>query len=349
MSRFQFSAARHARLALGVAAVALSACSSDDTVAPRPLAAGAFTVDARTGFVYVNLADSTTVTPTPTAGASGAWDIALFGTTVTLNGGEAGPGGVSGFCICQNSAANLTTEQWLALTPESELADFDAVTSVPAGADFETETLTPAITGWYAGSGATATARTDSTYFVRFSDSSGIAKVRIASITGASAANAGVVTLEYATALNAAAAFGTTQTIQLDLSTGAKNFDFQTGQVTASATDWDLRVDGWTMLVNGGMSGPGKGAATRITTATFADATPASTNARNFRIDRYTGVFGTSPFYKYDLQGDNVVTPTMDVYLLKRGADVYKLQITGYYSPTRQARFITFRYAQITG
>ena len=349
MSLFHFSPARRARLAAGVAAIALSACSSDDTVAARQPVAGTFTVNARTGYVYVSLADSAVVTPTPSASESAAWDIAMFGTNIALNGGQAGPGGVTGYCVCQNSASNPDTAAWLAMTAQSELADFEAVTSVPANASFVSETLAPAISGWYAGTGAAAAASTDSVYFVRFSDSSGVAKVRVASFTGANAANPGVVTLEYATVGNGSAAFGSTQTIQLDLSTGAKSVDFQAGQVTTSPADWDLRLDGWKMLVNGGVSGPGKGAATRITSATFADATPASTNANAFRIDRYAGVFGLAPFYKYNLLGDNVITPTMDVYLIKRGADVYKLQITGYYSPTREARHITFRYAQIAG
>ena len=327
----------------------LGACSSDDTVAPVQPASGTFTVDARSGFVYVSLADSALVVPTPSASESAAWDLALFATNITLNGGQAGPGGVTGFCVCQNSAASPSNEQWLAMTPQSELADFEAVTGVPAGATFTSEVLAPAITGWYGGSAATATASADSVYFVRFSDSSGVAKVRVTNLAGPTAAHAGVLTLEYATAANADADFGAPATVQLDLATGAKSFDFQTGQVTTSATAWDLRLDGWTMRVNGGVSGPGKGGATRVAGTTFAAATPASTSANAFRIDSYSGVFGSSRFYKYNIGGDNRITPTFDVYLLKRGSDVYKLQITNYYNATGQARHITFRYEQIAG
>ena len=332
-----------------LACVTLAACSTDDTVAPRTPAAGTFTVDARTGFVYVSLADSATVTPTPSASESAAWDLALFATNATLNGGQAGPGGVTGYCACQNTAANPTNAQWLAMTPASEAADFDTLSRVPAGAVFTSDVLTPAFTGWFAGSGASATASPDSVYFIRFADSSGVAKVRVTQLQNATATSAGRVTLEYATAANGATSFGTTQTATLDLATGAKSFDFQTGQATTSATDWDLRLDGFTARVNGGVSGPGKGGAARITGTTFAAATPASTNANAFRIDAYAGVFGTSRFYKYNIGGDNRITPTFDVYLLKRGNTVYKLQITNYYSATGQARFITFRYAELEG
>ena len=337
------------RAAACSAAVLLVACSSDDTVAARQPAAGSFTVDATSRFVYVSLADSATVTPAPSATESAAWDLALFATNITLNGGQAGPGGVTGYCVCQNSAVNPTNEQWLAMTPASEAADFDAVTTVPAGATFAGEVLTPAIGGWYGGAGATAVARTDSVYFVRLSDSSGVAKVRVTAIAGATAAHAGTVTLEYAVATNGTETFGEVETLQLDLATGPKSVDLQSGQVTSSATDWDLRFDGWTARVNGGVSGPGKGAATRVASTTFAAATPASTNANAYRIDSYAGVFGTSRFYKYNIGGDNRITPTFDVYLLKRGSAVYKLQVTGYYNATGQGRHITFRYAQIAG
>jgi hypothetical protein len=336
-------------LAAAASVAFLAACSTDDTVAPRTPASGTFTVDARTGFVYVSLADSATVSPTPSASESAAWDLALFATNATLNGGQAGPGGVTGYCVCQNTATNPTSAQWLAMTPASEAVDFDTLSRVPAGAMFTSDVLTPAFTGWYQGTGAGATARPDSVYFIRFSDSSGIAKVRVTQLANATATSAGRVTIEYATAANGATAFGAAQTATLDLGTGAKSFDFQAGQVTTSATDWDLRLEGFTARVNGGVSGPGKGAAAKITGVTYDAATPASTNANAFRIDAYAGVFGTSRFYKYNIGGDNRITPTFDVYLLKRGTTVYKLQITNYYNATGTARFITFRYAELEG
>ena len=340
---------RRARPLATLAAALLAGCSSDDTVAPRTPAVGTFTVDARTGFVYVSLADSSTVTPTPSASESVAWDLGLFATNATLNGGQAGPGGVTGYCVCQNTAANPTNAQWLAMTLASEAADFDTLSRVPAGAQFTSDVLTPAFTGWYQGAGAGATARPDSVYFIRFSDSSGVAKVRVTQLQSATATSAERVTIEYATAANGATNFGTAQTATLDLATGAKSFDFQTGQVTTSATDWDLRLDGFTARVNGGVSGPGKGGAAKITGATFASATPASTSANAYRIDAYAGVFGANRFYKYNIGGDNRITPTFDVYLLKRGKTVYKLQITSYYNATGTARFITFRYAELEG
>jgi hypothetical protein len=334
--------------AAGAAALAVTACATDDVTGPPAPVAGAFTVDASTRWVYVSLRDSAIVTPSPSAGESSAWDIAFNATNVTLNGGQAGPGGVTGFCVCQNSGANLTNAQWLALTADGERPDFDAITAVPAGAAFAADVLTPAFTGWFTGSGAGAVASPDSVYFVRLSDSSGVAKVRVTQLQGASATSAGRVTLEYALAGNGQAAFGASRTAALDLATGAKSLDLQTGQPT-TGVDWELRFDGFAARVNGGVSGPGNAAAAKITTATWATATPATTAANAFRTDVHAGVFNASRFYKYNIGGDNRITPTFDVYLIRRGSTVYKLQIVNYYSATGQARHIAFRYQQIAG
>jgi hypothetical protein len=330
-------------------AAGLAACNSDDVTAAPPAAAGTFTVDARTGFVYVDLDDSTTLVPTPTATESPLWDVAFFATNVTLNGGQAGPGGVTGYCVCQNTKTNPSNAAWLAQSAESEKADFDTLTRVPAGATFTADVLTPALTGWTAGVGAAATAVTDAVWFVRLSDSTGVAKVRVTGLQSPTASSAGRVSLEYAIATNGSATFGTPRTVTLDLTTGAKSLDFQTGQVTSDPATWDLRLDGFTARVNGGVSGPGKGGAARLTGTSFTDAAPTATSANALRIDSYGGVFATTPFYKYNLGGDNRITPTYDVYLIKRGSAVYKLQVTGYYSPTGVARWVTFRYAQIAG
>src|SRR5687768_16651990 len=129
------SAIRRTRTAFVAGAAALlAACSSDDVVAPPAPVEGTVTLDASRGYAYFSFAEGEQVVPAPSASASTAWDIAFFATTVTLNGGAAGPGGVTGFCVCQNASA--TDAQVLAMTPASEEADFDAVTSVPAGAAF---------------------------------------------------------------------------------------------------------------------------------------------------------------------------------------------------------------------
>ena len=342
------SALRRGRLALlGCAAALLTACG-DDVVAPPPPAEGTVTVDASQRYVYFSFDEGEVVIPQPTASASSEWDIALFATTVTLNGGAAGPGGVTGFCVCQNSGA--TDAEVLAMTPESEEGDFDAVTAVPAGATFITDALTPAIAGWFNGTGATATANSAKTFLVRLADSVGYAKVRVTSLQNPTATSPGTVTLEYAVQPTATGALGTTRTLQVDLTTaGAKSVDLEAGTLTNSATDWDLRLEGFTIRVNSGVSGPGKGGAA-AGTGSFETITTAKAADQAYRADSYAGVFGTSRYYRYNIGGTgNRISPTFEVYLIRRGTSVYKFQILNYYNTTGDPRFITFRYEQIAG
>jgi hypothetical protein len=352
----RISAHTASRLAVAFTAAtaiaAFTACTTDDVVAPPTPVAGTFTLDATSRWVYVSLADSAIVAPTPSANESSAWDIAFNATNVTLNGGAAGPGGVTGACVCQNAAA--TNAEILAMTPSSELADFDAVSSVPASLTFTNDVLTPAVSGWYTGSGSAAVADPTKSYLVRLSDSLSYAKVRVTRLESPSAISAGRVTLEYAVQPSATAAFGSVRTMTVDLTTtGAKSVDLNAGTLSNSATDWDLRLDGFTVRVNGGVSGAGKGAATPATDATggaeFDKIISAAIAPQSFRSDVYAGVFGTNRYYRYNITGNNRISPTFDVYLLKRGNVVYKLQILDYYNETGQPRFITFRYAQIAG
>jgi hypothetical protein len=122
--------------------------------------------------------------------------------------------------------------------------------------------------------------------------------------------------------------------------------DLDAGTTTTDDAAWDLHVQGFTIRVNGGISGSGKGGAATTATA-FADLTTAVTNASAYRIDTYAGVFGTSRYYRYNILGDHRISPSFDVYFVRRGADTYKLQVTGYYSTTGTARHITFRWAKL--
>ncbi len=327
-------------------AASIAACTSNDVAGPGPAPdEGTFTVDASTAWRYVSLADSALVIPTPSAHESAAWDIAFNGTNVTLNGGVAGPGDVSGACICQNAAA--TDDAVLAMTPASELPAFDAVTSVPGGTVWWSDVLTPAIAGWFTGIGAAAVADSTKNWLVRLSDSSSYAVVRVQSLSGATATSPGTVTLEWALQSSDVAVLGVPQTLTVDLTTpGAKSVDLNTGTLTGSSTDWDLRLEGFTIRVNGGISGAGKGGAA-VSATPFDDVTTAVTGATAYRTDSYAGIFGAAKYYRYNILGDHRISPTFDVYLVRRGSTTYKLQIIGYYGPTGTARQITFRWQRL--
>lgn len=338
-----------AALAAGVlSAGALAACAPGEISAPPPRSGGDLVVDASRGWSYVSLTTGSMVTPAD-PGSATSWDIAFNATSVMLNGGQAGPGGVTGYCICQNATA--TSAELLAMTPESARPAFERVTAgdVPAQSAFQSEVLTPAISGWYTGSGASAVADSGKTWLVRLSDSVSFAKIRVLSLGAPSAQSAGTVRLQFAVQPSSAAPFGPVRELSASAAP-ATSIDLNTGTVTTSATDWDVRVDGWAIRVNGGASGTGKAAATPAPAGqSFGAVTTASVDARAYQTDRFAGVFAARPWYRYNLAGDRRVTPTFDVYLLRRGSTVYKLQITNYYGPAGEPRQITFRYARLQG
>lgn len=341
------------RLPLAIVLLAgAAACSGDEIAAPPAPIEGTLTVDASAGWAFASLADEQTVTVADPR-TSDAWDIGFNATNVMLNGGAAGPGGVLGYCICQN--ADATNDQVLAMTAASELADFESVTAddIPAAGAFQSETLVPAIGGWYSGAGATATA-SDKVWLLRLAGTgAGFAKIRVASLEAPTAANPGTVHLQYALQAAADAPFGETQ--ELEVSTASPVVvDLNTGTVSANAAEgWDLRFDGYTLRLNGGVSGTGSAGAAEATEA-FDAITTASVDSRAYRADSYGGVFSaTDPgkrWYKYNIQGDHRISPTFNVYLLRRGDDVYKVQLIDYYDPTdpSKPRRISFRYAKIT-
>ena len=53
------------------------------------------------------------------------------------------------------------------------------------------------------------------------------------------------------------------------------------------------------------------------------------------------------PWFRYNLQNDHQVYPTFDVYLIRKGDDVYKVQLTGYYGAAGEARHIGIRWSQL--
>jgi hypothetical protein len=325
--------------------LAAVACSSDEINAPPQTPEGVLTVDASTEWAFASLAEAGVVTVTdPTNSAD--WDIGFNATRAMLNGGAAGPGGVVGYCLCQNAGAS--DAEIVAMTADGELADFEAVdvSDIPDATSFEQERLQTAIAGWYAGEGAGATAEAGITWLVRLQDGTSFAKLRVLSLTGPTADHAGQVELEYALQPTAESPFEPAQTVTLDASTLTR-VDLNSGSTAPSDAEWDLGIEGFTLRLNSGVSGSGQAGATP-SPEPFEAVTTAAVDARAYQVDGFAGVFGSHPWYKYNLTGENIIHPTFDVYLVQRGDAVYKLQMIDYYSSAGEPRHISFRYARLT-
>jgi hypothetical protein len=133
----------------------------------------------------------------------------------------------------------------------------------------------------------------------------------------------------------------------------------------ASSTTWDIGFNATSVQLNGGANGPGD--VTGFCICQNADATndqvlemtpenqdsaftAVTTSSIPSAADEWTSdVFTTDPWYRYDLAGDHRISPAFEVYLVKRGAAVYKLQLINYYGPTGETRQIAVRYSKVRG
>lgn len=341
-------------LAACTLAPVLAACGSDDTTAP-PIVPNTATisVDASQSFAYIKLGETAQKVTVADAASSTAWDLGFLATTVTSNGGSAGPGGVTIHCLCAN--ANATDAQIQGFTAENQLAAFEGVTAaqIPGDGSFAGDSLAPAIAGWFTGSGAQATANTGRTWILRRgSPTATLGKLHVTSIRNASAQNAGQVGFEFALQPAPGAAFGAVVQDTVDVRNGPVYYDLASGTETTVTGAWDLRFSGFEIRSNGGVSGSGSVQAVPDNTTPFAtiDAAYAATAPLvAYRRDAFSGVFTSKPWYKYNITGtDNQIWPTFNVYLVKRGSEVYKVQLISYYATDGTSRQITVRYARLS-
>jgi hypothetical protein len=132
-----------------------------------------------------------------------------------------------------------------------------------------------------------------------------------------------------------------------------------TGMDTTTAAGWDISFNASNVAINanGGVTAYCACSNQSATDATIMSLTADSQLSAFTALDAanipaaasFTAdVFATKKWYRYNLTGnDHQIWPTFDVYLVKRGNAVYKVQVAGYYSATGAPRFITIRSAQL--
>ena len=125
----------------------LAACEGD-TSAPPPQA-GELEIDAssNTAFTYFSFADDGVVTIADPSTSSG-WDLAFRRYSVRLNGGVAGPKGVTGFNLENN--VDATDAEILAFTADGRAPGVRrrCAADIPS-AGFTSEALAPDHTSWF--------------------------------------------------------------------------------------------------------------------------------------------------------------------------------------------------------
>ncbi len=273
---------------------------------------------------------------------------------MALNSGPAGPGSVSGFCLCGNE--NISNAQIQILTAAGERAAFDAVTAtaIPAESQFLSESLNARINGWFTGTGAAAQANSARSFVVIRSRVLPVplyGKFRVTNIAGATASAAGSVTFEYTMQAVSNGTLPAVRTATVTAGASPVYFDLVAGVVSSAAGTWDVRFEGFLIRVNSGASGGAGHLVAPPQDVPFASLDLATMRAipnSAFGQDALGGPFGARPWYEYNVTGSDLqIWPNFNVYLVKKGTAVYKVQLTGYYDVTGKARVISIRSARL--
>lgn len=349
-----------ATMALALA-VSLAACN-DENSSPPPPPEGEVQVDAssNTAFTYFSLSSGEVVTPSDPANSS-EWDIAFRRYNARLNGGTGGSKGVMGYNFENN--ADATDEEVLAFTPENQQAWFDGIdaSDIPAAGAFSTEGLAPDFSSWFTPTSTGLNANPLAVWQLRRASGTGAGAFALIHVTAIGngappAVRMNSITFEYRLQ-SAPGELGAAQSATLDLPDGTAEagLNLSTGaQVTPTAGDcsWDVKAtEDYTFEVNAGCNA---GTFPLDASQTFASATQAD-NAPQYGafVSQVSGpipagVENRSGPFLYSLAGDNRLSPTFTVYLVKVGSAVYKVQFISYYNSTSGASgYPTIRYKQI--
>ncbi len=374
-------------LALAIALALLSGCGgggSDNKISGSDDSSGgddtsgvtSKTVDASDSsrYVYLNLDTGQMIDMTAAeAAASTAWHLAFSRTNIQLNGGASGPGNVVGAVgadqadfydasgnpnasVFLNATANSELEHLLAAMSEPSSWTGDALTSL-FGSDWYVYDFTNGNITENAGNG----------FLLRSAEGDSYARVRTTDFDFPTRTGDGIKNFEFS--LNVQAA-GTVQfagptltfTGSIPATGGLACFDFDTDTTVNCETSdvWDLQIgfQGRDIILrsNSGPSGDGNGGVfgpfewSDLSTYTSATSDPDSNNiSARYTADASSGIFTTSSWYAYDLQGAHQLWPNYRVYLIDTDstdaqAPVYALQVTSYYGASGGSGQPTIRW-----
>ncbi|HKS06203.1 MAG TPA: HmuY family protein [Gemmatimonadaceae bacterium] len=282
--------------------------------------------------------------------ADADWDIAFRRFEVRLNGGVSGSKGVLGYSMANN--ADATDEEVLAFTVSNTEAEFDAVREdyIPEDNEFVADRLVENKYGYLTLGGApTANA---SAYWKVKTSTGGYVLFRVTAIA-LDPQNYSLTSISIESRVQSGASLGAPVTLTAPTGGNTLSIDLDANAaVTPSGCNWDVQVDpqALEMIVNSACNAgtfPGPSA------PSFANATAAN-DAPEYGayLAGMTGPIpnsftsGEAPF-RYNLEGTNKLHPTFNIYLVKVGARVYKVQLVNYYGNAGESAHPTIRYARI--
>lgn len=357
-NRFQYPSFAAATAAT-ILSLVPAAC--EDTVAPPDdvFEEGTITVDASShrAPAYLSLADGGTVVTSPDA-ASTAWHMSFQRFAVRLNGGVSGAGSVAGANLRNNAA--LTQEQVAALDAADGESAFQAVTADDiAGATFVEDDVVPDPgASWFQfdGRAGTLVANPGAAWKVQEGSGRGHAVFRVSELTMQGQRPVGLV-VEYRRQ-DPGGALGEAETVALDLTRGPAYVALANGRALGAgevqgqnACAWDLgATPALEIEVNADCDG---GTFPLAADDDFAALTTAADAPKYGGFLSAVGgafpaaVSDASGTFWYNIEGGNRMWPTYNVFLVRDGQQVYKVQITSYYSADGASGFPTVRFLRL--
>lgn len=338
-----------------VAALTLSvaACESEVTGPDGDLAEGEITLDATNpaAFSYLTLADGGSAITVADPMSSTDWHIAFRRFSAKLNGGVAGPGDVAAANLLSNGDA--TDTEVAAFTMVDADAAWEAVTVEDiAGVTFIEDGIIEDMSGpWFvfdpmaqtlaANSGAAWKVRDGEGDFVVFR----VSELVMAGNTPES------LTVEYRWQA-ATGDLGAVESVEVDFASGTGHIDFSAGAVvTPSGCNWDLSFSPSFMVAFNGDCDAGSfplDAAEDFSAMTSAADAPeygaflsVISGAIPSTVDDASGILW------YNIEGNNRMWPTFNVFLVRIGTSIYKVQLVDYYDATGASGHPTLRFEQL--
>lgn len=328
-------------------------CEDDATAPPDDFQEGTLTVDASSPsqFTYVSLADGGSVVTPADPSTSSDWDLAVRRFSLKLNGGVAGPGIVAGYNLANN--AGLTEVQVVALTEEDGESAFSAVsdTDIPASGFEEDGLVSDPGASWFRFDPQAGTLVANPTAAWKALETGGGSAVfRVAELIMAGQAPASL-TIEHRHQ-DVGGSLGAVMSTTLDLTGGPAYASLVDGALHDVATcDWDVGITPELAFEVNGDCGAGTfplDVAEDFTAIAAADDAPdygpflaALSGAFPATVDDAGGVFW------YNIEGNNRLWPTYNVFLVRTGTAIYKVQVPSYYDGTGQSGFPTIRFQQL--
>jgi hypothetical protein len=340
-----------------LAAFVASGCEDEVTGIDDSLAEGEISFDASdpADFTYLTFAEGGSVVSVSDPQTSMEWDIAFRRFSVKLNGGVAGPGTVAGFNV--ENHADADSADVVDFTSAEADAAWEAVTVDDiAGATFIEDGLVEDDSGpWFRFDpiGNTLVANSGAAWKMREADG-GFALFRVSDMTLAGDL-LGDITLEYRRQ-DAGGSLGALSSVTVAFPPGPPNPAFIDLESASSVTpmggcEWDLSVTPFYTIDFNTACDAGTfplDAGEDFAAMTQADDAPdyggflsVISGAIPSTVDDASAVFW------YNIEGNNFLWPTYNVFLLRVGSAVYKVQVTDYYDATQQSGFPTLRFKRL--